>query len=449
MGRSCACNFGQLGVGGDGCPPSSAHAGACAASGCSIAGPAGVLRLITVHVDPSWSRPVLRRVFGEIQASTRSPGVVSFVGGEFNSIMGTEVRFRREAGAAAPGDGTAGDIADGALEHLLEFQQPSWTLRRFAGRVLDVASRIDRIYASLPSVALSFLSGSCAVNGQLFDRDSAIDHLPVMLLLRRRRRRRDARVLPPFDRRIFECERFYKVLASRIRIESCATVADAQAQLTAFKLVAREVSGQCDLRSFQEGVPTARDKARLAIRAQAMWIQGRRDEVRRLLGVWPALRTFLTDEGGLRAEDGLVDWIAGLTEAEVAEEIARVSAAATPEWQKGQARERVQQRAARWRVRKRRVALQGLVSAQGEALVDARAQGREISRRTAKHRRRRRSGRSSCSWCPICRELPSGPSLLLICRRRRAVRATPRPGPTGLRTRSGAWTSRRSGRSGA
>lgn len=68
-----------------------------------------------------------------------------------------------------------------------------------------------------------------------------------------------------------------------------------------------------------------------------------------------------------------------LTEAEAAEELARVSVAATPEWLKGQARERVKQRAARRRVRKRRVALQGLVSAEGEALVDARAQGRDIS----------------------------------------------------------------------
>lgn len=55
-----------------------------------------------------------------------------------------------------------------------------------------------------------------------------------------------------------------------------------------------------------------------------------------------------------------------LIELEASDEIARVGAAATSEWQKGQAWERMRQQPARWRVRKRRVTLQGLVGDAGE-----------------------------------------------------------------------------------
>lgn len=186
--------------------------------------------------------------------------------------------------------------------------------------------------------------------------------------------------MPPLDRRVFEDPLIYEVLRRWVSFERCVDIADAQKQLVAFKLIVREVAQQRDLWSFRSGTATARDEARLAIRAQAMWISGRTDEVARLRAVWPALAAHFDSRGNLREELALVRWIDGLVEAEAAEEMAHVAAAPTPEYQKAQARERVRQRAARWRVKRRRVTMQGLVSVDGSPLVDPESQGQEISR---------------------------------------------------------------------
>lgn len=265
------------------------------------------------------------------------------------------------------------------MSNLLEFRQPSWTFRRFAGSVLDVASRIDRIYGSIHSVALSCLAASCAVRGLLLDRASPSEHLPVTLVLRRRCRW-DPRVLSPLDRRVFEDPQFYRVLALRVQFEECVSVEAAQEHLVGFKAVVREVAAQRELWCFRDATATPRDQARLATRAQATWAAGRLDEVCRLRGVWPALCRHFDSRGGLRDERRMVEWVFELVESEATAEMVRLASAATPEWQKAQARERVRQRAARWCVRRRRVTLQGLISEEGEPLVDRETQGREISR---------------------------------------------------------------------
>lgn len=53
----------------------------------------GTLRLISVHVNPAWPRPVLREVFEVLRTATSAQGVVAFAAGDYNSIVGTEVRF--------------------------------------------------------------------------------------------------------------------------------------------------------------------------------------------------------------------------------------------------------------------------------------------------------------------------------------------------------------------
>lgn len=75
------------------------------------------LRLISVHIDPSWPRVTLRHVFAE---RTSAHDRVSCVCGDCNSIVGDEVRFQRGTQAAPAGGGPAGELADTALVHMTE-----------------------------------------------------------------------------------------------------------------------------------------------------------------------------------------------------------------------------------------------------------------------------------------------------------------------------------------
>lgn len=124
---------------------------------------------------------------------------------------------------------------------------------------------------------------------------------------------------------------FYKGLGFRVQVEECATIDWSQEQLAGFKQVAGEVIAQRDPWSFRGGAASAREEPRLAIRARAMWVVGRRDEVCRLRGVWPALCDHFDDRRVLRDEVALAVWIAGLVEFEAAAEMARVSEAPTPD----------------------------------------------------------------------------------------------------------------------
>lgn len=246
--------------------------------------------------------------------------------GDFNSVVGDEVRFRRGAPPAPAGDGALSDIADGALEHLTELRQPCWTFRAFAGGRLQVASRHDRVYTSMPSAVFSFFAGSAIVQGYIYRRDGASDHLPVLVRLRRRARR-DPRLLPPVGRRVFERPTLYKALHSCISICTQEDVGGAQDQLEALEVVARDLAADRDLWPFSAGVATARDKARLALRTQRLWFVGRPVELLRLVTFWPDLARRFDSEGGLLDEAAFVRWVADLTEAEALEEQACVRAA--------------------------------------------------------------------------------------------------------------------------
>lgn len=266
---------------------------------------AAVLRILSVHVDPRWSGDELRAAFEAILARSDQAGVVSFVAGDFNSIVGDEVRFRRGAPAAPAGDGATGELADAALSHLTELHQPCWTYRAFVEGRIAVASRLDRVYSSLPSAAFSLLAGPAAVRGDILRRDGPSDHLPVVVRLRRRVFR-DPRLLPPVDRRVFEHPLYYEALRKRIAISDPSSASDAQEQLEALKEVARDVALYKDLWPFAAGVATARDKARLALRAQRLWYGGRLSEILRVAARWPDLSARLNPSRGIRDEASFV-----------------------------------------------------------------------------------------------------------------------------------------------
>lgn len=145
-----------------------------------------IVRFLSVDIDPSWPQESFRRAFAEIRLGTVALG-----------------RFWRGVHVVLAGDGPAGELVDAALAHLLEPHQPSRAFRRFAGYELPVACRIDRIYSSLPCEICSVFSGSASVQGDMYDRHGASDHHPVLVRLPCRVRR-DRRMLPPFDRCIFD-----------------------------------------------------------------------------------------------------------------------------------------------------------------------------------------------------------------------------------------------------
>lgn len=91
------------------------------------------------------------------------------------------------------------------------------------------------------------------------------------------------------DRRTFDCEQFYRVLARRVQVESCATVTASQAQLVTFKAIARKVTGHFDLWCFLDGSDNTWGRARIAIRAQAMSIKVETVELQRLCRLCPLL----------------------------------------------------------------------------------------------------------------------------------------------------------------
>lgn len=69
------------------------------------------------------------------------------------------------------------------------------------------------------------------------------DHLPAVLLVQTRAMR-DGRLLPPLDKHAFKSERYYKILARRVKIAACDSTAVARSQLEVFKTVVQEVAGQ-------------------------------------------------------------------------------------------------------------------------------------------------------------------------------------------------------------
>lgn len=337
----------------------------------------GGLRIVCVHVDPSLSLPGLRGVFSLLRNSCADSRRLTLLAGDFNLLAPGDVRYHAGGGHEVQGDGVRGEVADTALADLLELHQPGWTYRRFRDGCLYGASRIDRVYLSLSPAAFSMFVASAAVVGDVFDRTYPSDHMPVMARLALARRR-DSRIQAPIDRRAFEALAFFDVLARRCAVVSCATVAEAQALIVAVKKCLRGLAGDFQYWPFVSGVPTERDKARLAVRAWRAWLGRRAAEVQRCCNVWGALADRF-DEGELRDPVEMRAWVSELTEAEAHEEEERVRRGPEPETQKAQASERIRRRAAKWRLRSLRVHLRGLLDETDSPLLDGAGIGSAVS----------------------------------------------------------------------
>lgn len=161
--------------------------------------PEGALCFLSEYVDPSWMRADLRGAFGLIREVTTDQSVLSFVGGDFNSIVASEVKFGGAEAQLCLAMGWRETSRAARWRTCLSFSNCAGHFGGFSGSALDVASWIDRIYTSLPSAVMCLLSGSCVVQGDLLERKAASGHLPVVLRLSRRRDR-DPRVPPPVDR---------------------------------------------------------------------------------------------------------------------------------------------------------------------------------------------------------------------------------------------------------
>lgn len=222
-------------------------------------------RVISLRIDPCWSRDDVRAVFAKLRRHSSEAGVVTLIAGYFSTMFRDETLFRRGAPVAPEDDGPASELADAALSHLTELHQPCWTYRAFSGGRLDITSRLDRVYTSLPSAIFSFEFGSASVQGDIYRRGGPSDHLPVVVWLRRRGPW-DRRLLSPVDRGTFEDPRFYVALHASVAWCRLGDVAEAQEQSEAVKVVAREVAADTDLWPFAAVVPSARDRARLALR---------------------------------------------------------------------------------------------------------------------------------------------------------------------------------------
>lgn len=80
------------------------------------------------------------------------------------------------------------------------------------------------------------------------------------------------RILPSLGRRSFDDPLFYQALRPRIALEVPLTVDEAQDQLVGQKQGAREIAVDPELWAFAAGVARSRDRARLALHAQNMWL---------------------------------------------------------------------------------------------------------------------------------------------------------------------------------
>lgn len=254
------------------------------------------------------------------------------------------------------------------MADLLELHQPGWTHRRFRHGRLHGASRIDRLYLAMSSAAFSLFVATAAVVGEVFDKGYPSDHLPVVARVAPARRR-DPRILPPIDRRIFEAPAFFATLASRCIVSLCVSVAEAQDQLAAIKSCVRGLAFDHQFLPFVTGAPTARDRARLAVRAWRAWMCRSGWEVERCRGVW--LERATRFEGGeLRDQEEMRTWVSELSGAEAEEEEDRVRRGPEPEAQKAQASEKIRRRAAKWRLRSPRVQLRWMLGMDDMPLVD-------------------------------------------------------------------------------
>lgn len=336
------------------------------------------LRFVNVHIDPALTRPELRRQLGDLKEALHIDDGVAFLAGDFNIIAEDDFRYQHQALVAQPGDGWASGALQEALSEMTEMRQEGWTYRRFDRGCMVTASRIDRAYISLrPDVLHRFVSIVCAA-GCILDRDAPSDHLPLVTSISQRRRR-DPRVDRPIDRRTFEDPRFYQELLKRCAITGGLSVADAYDQLTSFKAVARALARERDLVVFRLGEQTPRDCARLAMRALRLWHARKVRDVERLCSAWGDLAAHFVG-GELVDETEFRRWLAALVEGEALAELHAIGRSEAPDASKQQARDRVQARVTRWRVRMPRVLLKGLADEGGTPLVTRGAQAQAIQR---------------------------------------------------------------------
>lgn len=337
----------------------------------------GWLRIVCVYVDPTLQMRGLRQLFSCIRDCCADRRCFTLVGGDFNLLSKEDSRYTAGGDQGVPGDGVRGEVADVAFADLLELHQPGWTHRRFREGRLYGASRSDRLYVAISSAALSLFVASAAVLGDVFDQAFPSDHLPFLAWLALARSR-DRRIAPPIDRRVFEAPKFFDILSARCAVVACKSVDEAQDQLGAIKDCVRSLAAEFQFWPFVSGVATARDRARLAVRAWRAWMCRRSSEVVRCCSVWPELASHF--EGGeLVDQTAMRYWVSELAGAEAEEEEARVRRGPEPEAQKSQASEKIRRRAAKWRLRAPRVHLRGLLDVNDRPLFEGPAIGAAVS----------------------------------------------------------------------
>lgn len=124
---------------------------------------------------------------------------------------------------------------------------------------------------------------------------------------------------------------FYCILRHRFEVKACASVQEAQEQLTGLKFCARSLAQARRYWPFLTGTPTARDKARLAMKVWRAWLAGDAKALASGCEVWPELAGHFVD-GRLVDEGTMQVWVAELA----AEELERIRRGPQPDTAKAQ-----------------------------------------------------------------------------------------------------------------
>ena len=143
-------------------------------------GSQGAIRIFSVHLVPAWTDAFKKKTIKDIVAAAApEPNLINIVSGDFNSIRPGEARLHpRSMDRSYPHDPFS-DWLEDKFGHFIELHQEDFTRCGWQAEQISVLSRIDRIYADLPTIEAMDRRVAVRTIGQFASKYHLSDHLPV------------------------------------------------------------------------------------------------------------------------------------------------------------------------------------------------------------------------------------------------------------------------------
>lgn len=325
------------------------------------------LQCISVHIDPSFTRPRIEHVMQQLRIAVEAQAP--------NFMEDSEGRLHTEAGNRYSVS-MVSPVFHRELPQVVEHFQPLHTFRRTTGRPEDATySRIDRWYSTLDELALRSTSIAVGVLGGFHLPTQSSDHLPLSIAIRPRSpNRRPQPRIPP---QVASSEVFIGIFTRKV--DDLLLTGCPSRRITSLTELAHEAAHLIARVLVSNGDATPKLYADAAIRAYSLLRAGRLDAASRVGMAIPRLATLID----ALDYDGILRYHRGQMEEQLLLDMAALERSAAPEQHKTPHRTQLTRQHAAVRAQHRRVDATALYRSDGSLCHSADEIGAELNRKWA------------------------------------------------------------------